>query len=140
MKIDKVIAISGKPGLYHLISQTKSGFIAENLDDGKKTNVPASYNVSLLSNVAIYTTTEEVPLAEVFRKIYDKENGGETINHRSPEVELRNYMEEVLPDYDKSRVYHSDLKKLFQWYNILLRKELLSSSKEQKAPKTSEEE
>ncbi|SZD73559.1 Uncharacterised protein [Candidatus Ornithobacterium hominis] len=140
MKIDKVIAISGKPGLYHLISQTKSGFIAENLDDGKKTNVPASYNVSLLSNVAIYTTTEEVPLAEVFRKIYDKENGGETINHRSPEVELRNYMEEVLPDYDKSRVYHSDLKKLFQWYNILLRKELLSGSKEQKAPKTSEEE
>lgn len=140
MKIDKVIAISGKPGLYHLISQTKSGFIAENLDDEKKTNVPASYNVSLLSNVAIYTTTEEVPLAEVFRKIYDKENGGETINHRSPEVELRNYMEEVLPDYDKSRVYHSDLKKLFQWYNILLRKELLSGSKEQKAPKTSEEE
>ncbi|MCT7905086.1 Uncharacterised protein [Candidatus Ornithobacterium hominis] len=140
MKIDKVIAISGKPGLYHLISQTKSGFIAENLDDGKKTNVPASYNVSLLSNVAIYTTTEEVPLAEVFRKIYDKENGGETINHRSPEVELRNYMKEVLPDYDKSRVYHSDLKKLFQWYNILLRKELLSGSKEQKAPKTSEEE
>ena len=125
MKIDKVIAISGKPGLYNLISQTKSGFIAKNLDDGKKTNVPASYNVSLLSNVAIYTLTEEVPLAEVFEKIYEKENGGKCINHKSSEAELRAYMAEVLPDYDESRVYQSDLKKLFQWYNILLKNDLL---------------
>ena len=126
MKIDKVIAISGKPGLYNLISQTKSGFIAKNLDDGKKTNVPASYNVSLLSNVAIYTLTEEVPLAEVFEKIYKKENGGKCINHKSSEAELRAYMAEVLPDYDESRVYQSDLKKLFQWYNILLKNDLLT--------------
>lgn len=130
MKIDKVIAISGKPGLYTLISQTKSGFIAKNLADGKRTNVPASYNVSLLNNVAIYTQTDEVPLAEIFDKIYKKENGGETINHKSPETEMRAYMSEVLPDYDESRVYHSDLKKLFQWYNILLKNDLIAPLEE----------
>lgn len=133
MKIDKVIAISGKPGLYNLISQTKSGFIAKNLDDGKKSNVPASYNVSLLSNVAIYTLTEEVPLAQVFEKIYEKENGGECINHKAPEKDLRDYMQEVLPDYDESRVYHSDLKKLFQWYNILNKNGLLVPENKQSA-------
>lgn len=139
MKIDKVIAISGKPGLYHLISQTKSGFIAQNLADGKKINVPANYNVSLLTNVAIYTTTEEIPLADVFRKIYDKEDGKEAINHKSTEVELRDYMKEVLPDYDENRVYYSDLKKLFQWYNILLKNELLSGSSKEENKSTEEE-
>ncbi|MRI64091.1 hypothetical protein EQP59_03965 [Ornithobacterium rhinotracheale] len=126
MNIEKVIAISGKPGLYNLISQTKSGFIAKNLDDGKKSSIPASYNVSLLSNVAIYTHTEEVPLREVFKKIYEKENGKECISHKSSESELRAYMQEVLPEYDESRVYYSDLKKLFQWYNILLKNDLLT--------------
>lgn len=141
MKIEKVIAISGKPGLYNLISQTKSGFIAKNLDDGKKSSIPASYNVSLLSNVAIYTHTEEVPLREVFKKIYEKENGKECISHKSPEKELRAYMQEVLPEYDESRVYYSDLKKLFQWYNILLKNDLLSPEENTENPQaTSEEE
>ena len=125
MKIDKVISISGKPGLYTLVTQSSNGFIAENLDSNKKTSVPASANVSLLNNIAIYTQTEEVPLADVFKKIFDKENGGEAINHRSSEKELRDYMSEVLPDYDEDRVYKSDLKKLFQWYNILLKTGLL---------------
>ena len=125
MKIDKVISISGKPGLYTLVTQSSNGFIAENLDSNKKTSVPASANVSLLNNIAIYTQTEEVPLADVFKKIFDKENGGEAINHRSSEKELRDYMSEVLPDYDEDRVYKSDLKKLFQWYNILLKNGLL---------------
>ena len=125
MKIDKVISISGKPGLYTLVTQSSTGFIAENLDSNKKTSVPASANVSLLNNIAIYTQTEEVPLADVFKKIFEKENGGEAINHRSSEKELRDYMSEVLPDYDEDRVYKSDLKKLFQWYNILLKNGLL---------------
>lgn len=125
MKIDKVISISGKPGLYTLVTQSSNGFIAENLDSNKKTSVPASANVSLLNNIAIYTQTEEVPLADVFKKIFEKENGGEAINHRSSEKELRDYMSEVLPDYDEDRVYKSDLKKLFQWYNILLKNGLL---------------
>lgn len=140
MKIEKVIAISGKPGLYNLISQTKSGFIAKNLDDGKKSSIPASYNVSLLSNVAIYTHTEEVPLREVFKKIYEKENGKECISHKSPESELRDYMQEVLPEYDESRVYHSDLKKLFQWYNILLKNDLLTPEENEETENAKSEE
>ncbi|MDO5654600.1 MAG: DUF5606 domain-containing protein [Flavobacteriaceae bacterium] len=120
MNIDKVISISGKPGLFTLVTQSKNGFIAENLETRKRTAVSATANVSLLSNIAIYTLDEEVPLADVFKKIYDKENGGEAIDHKSSETDLRNYMSGILPDYDAARVYKTDLKKLFQWYNILL--------------------
>ncbi|MGI9527932.1 MAG: DUF5606 family protein [Weeksellaceae bacterium] len=130
MKIDKVISISGKPGLYTLVTQSKGGFIAMNLDNNRKTAVPASASVSLLSNIAIYTLTDEVPLAEVFDRIYKKEDGGKAIDHKSSEKELRNYMAEVLPDYDEDRVYKSDLKKLFQWYNILLKNGLITDSED----------
>lgn len=140
MKIDKVISISGKPGLFTLVTQSKNGFIAENLDNNRRTSVPASANVSLLSNIAIYTETEEVPLAEVFQKIYDKENGGEAINHKASETELRNYMTEILPDYDKDRVYKSDLKKLFQWYNILQKSGLLEAETAEASETTVSEE
>lgn len=138
MNIDKVISISGKPGLYTLVTQSSNGFIAENLENNRKTSVPASVNVSLLNNIAIYTETEEVPLVDVFQKIYEKENGGVAINHKSSEAELRSYMEEVLPDYDENRVYKSDLKKLFQWYNILHKNNMLESSEEEE--KSNEEE
>ena len=75
--------------------------------------------MSLLENVAIYGVSEEFPLKDVFTKIYNKENGGACISHKESGASLRKYMEEVLPEYDESRVYDSDLKKLFQWYNIL---------------------
>lgn len=126
MDLSRVIAISGKPGLYRLISQTRNGFVVEDLDKGKKVSIAANYNVSLLDNVAIYGVAQEYPLAEVFFRIYKKENGGEAIDHKSSGAELRAYMEQVLPEYDDSRVYDSDLKKLFQWYNILQSKGLLN--------------
>lgn len=126
MDLSRVIAISGKPGLYRLISQTRAGFVVEDLEKGKKISIVSNYNVSLLDNVAIYGISQEFPLAEVFFRIYKKENGGETIDHKSSGVELRKYMEEILPEYDDSRVYDSDLKKLFQWYNILHKNGLLN--------------
>lgn len=126
MDLSRVIAISGKPGLYRLISQTRAGFVVEDLEKGKKVSIASNYNVSLLDNVAIYGISQEFPLAEVFFRIYKKENGGETIEHKSGGAELRKYMEEVLPEYDDSRVYDSDLKKLFQWYNILHKNGLLN--------------
>ncbi len=125
MDLSRVIAISGKPGLYRLVSQTRGGFVVEDLDKGKKISIASNYNVSLLDNVAIYGVSQEYPLAEVFFRIYKKENGGETIDHRSSGSELRAYMEEILPEYDESKVYDSDLKKLFQWYNILHSKGLI---------------
>ena len=126
MDLTKIISISGKPGLFKLVSQAKGGFIVEDLEKGKKTSISAHNNVSLLENVAIYGVSEEFPLREVFTRIYNKENGGPAINHKESGANLRKYIEEVLPEYDESRVYDSDLKKLFQWYNILQKNGLVT--------------
>lgn len=121
MSLEKVLSISGKPGLYKLTTQTRSGFLAESLADNKKISVSARHNVSLLSEIAIYTLTEEVPLREVFKKIAEKEGGKETISHKVPKIELEEFFFTVLPDYDEERVYASDIKKVVQWYNLLVK-------------------
>lgn len=120
MSLDKVLAISGKPGLYELKAQTRGGFVAESLADGKKLSVSVRHNVSMLSEIAMYTYTEEVPLREVFQKIAEKEDGKEAISHKESKAKLEEYFKEILPDYDEDRVYVSDIKKVFQWYNILV--------------------
>ena len=119
MSLEKILTISGKPGLYQLENQTRSGFLATSLADGRKISVNAKQNVSILSEIAIYTLTEELPLSEVFTKISNKENGGEAISHKSTKDELEEYFFEILPDYDEDRVYPSDIKKIVQWYNLL---------------------
>jgi hypothetical protein len=121
MSLEKIVSISGKPGLYKIINQTRGGFLAESLLDNKKINVNARHNVSLLSEIAIYTLTEEVPLHQVFSKIYEKEQGKETISHKSSKDELEEFFFEVLPDYDEDRVYPGDIKKVVQWYNLLVK-------------------
>lgn len=121
MGLEKILAISGKPGLYELTAQSRGGFIVKSIPDGKKMSVNIRHNVSLLSEIAIYTYTEEVPLAEIFEKIKEKENGGEAIGHKASKTELENYFSEVLPQYDKDRVYSSDMKKIIQWYNLLVK-------------------
>lgn len=122
MKLDKVMSISGKPGLYELKAQTRGGFIAESMLDGKKTTVNLRHNVSLLSEIAIYTYSEEIPLREVFQKIQEKEDGKEAISHKESRDKLEQYFREVLPQYDEDRVYASDIKKIIQWYNLLVSK------------------
>ncbi len=122
MSLEKVLSISGKAGLYQLTRQTRSGFLAESLIDGKKISVSGRHNVSLLSEIAIYTLSEELPLREVFQKILEKENGGEAISHKASKDELEEYFFSVLPDYDEDRVYASDIKKVVQWYNLLTKK------------------
>lgn len=127
MALEKVLAISGKPGLYKLVTQTRTGFIAESLIDQKRLAIGIQQNVSVLSEIAIYTLTEEVPLADVFRKISEKENGQETaISHKDSKDKLEEYFFEVLPDYDEDRVYVSDIKKVIQWYNLLVKNDLLN--------------
>ncbi|APG59979.1 DUF5606 domain-containing protein [Christiangramia salexigens] len=140
MGLDKILAISGKPGLYELTAQTRGGFIAKSMLDDKKIAVNMRHNVSILSEIAIYTYTEEIPLGEVFEKIKKKENGGEAINHKSSKKELENYFSEILPDYDEDRVYASDMKKIVQWYNILVQNGFSDFSKEEKAEKNNDEE
>lgn len=122
MSLDKIVAISGKPGLYELQTQTRTGFVAKSLLDGKKNTVGMRSNVSVLSEIAIYTLQEEMPLREVFAKIQEKENGGETsVKHKDSKDKLEEYFFEVLPDYDEDRVYPSDIKKVVQWYNLLVK-------------------
>lgn len=120
MTIDKIVAISGKPGLFEIISQTKGGIIVRSLVDNKRFPVNAVQNVSILNDIAIYTYEEEVPLRVVFKNIADKENGKETINHKESNDTLKSFFSEVLPDYDDERVYASNIKKVVQWYNILV--------------------
>ncbi len=140
MSLEKILSISGKPGLYQLEKQTRTGFLAISLIDGKKISVSARQNVSLLSEIAIYTLSKEVPLQEVFLKISEKENGGEAINHKSSRDQLEEYFFEVLPDYDEDRVYPSDIKKVVQWYNLLIKNGVTNfSTKETEAVTTEEE-
>lgn len=125
MSLEKILSISGKPGLYKLKTQTRNGFLAESLEDGKSINVSGRHNVSLLSEIAIYTLTEEVPLREVFSKIQKKEDGGEAISHKSSKDELEEYFFGVMPDYDEDKVYPSDIKKVVQWYNLLRKNDII---------------
>src|SRR5690606_7953965 len=126
MSLEKVLAISGKPGLYKLITQTRGGFIAESLLDKKRLSVNIHQNVSVLSEIAIYTLTEEVPLRQVLSKIKEKENGKATsVSHKDSKDVLEEYFFEILPDYDEDRVYPSDIKKVIQWYNLLQKHDML---------------
>lgn len=140
MSLEKVLSISGKPGLYRLTNQTRSGFLAESLLDNKKISVSARHNVSLLSEIAIYTLTEEVPLREIFKKIAEKEEGKETISHKVPKIELEEFFFSVVPDYDEERVYASDIKKVVQWYNLLVKNGLNDFSEPTAEAKKEEQE
>ena len=131
MSLDKILSIGGKPGLYRLITQTRSGLVAQSLLDGKKVTVGISGNVSVLSEIAIYTLEEELPLRQVFEKIRQKEDGGRTaVDHRADKLALEEYFFEVVPDYDEDRVYVSDIKKVIQWYNLLLENGITDFSEE----------
>jgi len=127
MSIKKILAISGKPGLYELKIQTRTGFVAESLLDGKKITVGMKANVSLLSEIAVYTYTEEVRLAEVLKAIASKENEGLALSHKEEDAKLKAYFREVLPEFDEDRVYTSDIKKILNWYNLLQPKGFVST-------------
>ena len=134
MALDKILAIAGKPGLYELITQTRGGFIAKSLLDNRKISVGIQQNVSILSEIAIYTLTAEVPLREVLGKIKTKENGAPTsVSHKDSKDKLEEYFFEVLPDYDEDRVYASDIKKVLQWYNMLQKNDLLDFEDKKKS-------
>lgn len=126
MSLEKVLAISGKPGLYALKLQTRTGFVAESLLDGKKITVGLRSNVSLLSEISVYTYDGEVRLSEVFRAIAEKEDNGPSISHKEDNAKLESYFREVLPEFDEDRVYASDIKKILNWYNMLQANGLVS--------------
>jgi len=141
MSLDKILSVSGKPGLYQIVTQTRSGAVVESLLDKKRITIGVHSNVSVLSEIAIYTLSEEVPLRDVLGKIKEKENGGKTsINHKDGKDALEEYFFNVLPDYDEDRVYASDIKKVVQWYNLLHDNNLLSALDESTDETNDEEE
>ena len=120
MELKDILAISGQSGLYKFIAQSKNGIIVEALSDGKRSNASASAKVSSLSEIAIFTETDDIPLAKVFENIYAQTGGKETISPKSTPEQLKTFFAEVLPKYDRDRVHVSDIKKVVAWYNILV--------------------
>lgn len=139
MELEKIISISGKPGLFKLVSQLKNGFIIEDISNKKKASISNSSQVSLLDNIAMFTFDKEVPLFEVFENVAKMADYKPTISHKSTDEELRAFMTEALPDYDKDRVYVSDIKKLAQWYNLLEKSGYITPESFVKEEKTEEE-
>lgn len=125
MDLSKLLAISGKPGLFLVVGQTKNGIIVESLIDKKRIPVYASVKASSLKDISVFTEDQDVPLAVVIKSIKEKENGGPAIDPKSDDKSLRNYFEQVLPSFDKDRVYTSDIKKVLTWYNTLQANDLL---------------
>lgn len=120
MSLEKIIAVTGKPGLYEIIAQSKGGIIVESLMDKKRFPINAMHNVSVLDNIAIYTYEDEMPLKLILKTIFEKEDGKECISHKENNKVLISYFLKILPNYDDERVYPSNIKKVVQWYNLLV--------------------
>ncbi len=138
MDLKGILAITGKPGLYKLISQTKTGALVESLVDKKRMPAFAHERISSLKDITMFGNEEDKPLIDIFQNIYKMEDGKECISHKSSEKELKDYMEKVFPDYDKDRVHLSDMKKLFSWYNILLTNNLIDLEQPEQAKQEEE--
>jgi hypothetical protein len=138
MGLTKTIAIAGKPGLFNIVTQSKGGFIVESLIDKKKFPITNTHNVSVLNDIAIYTYDEEKPLRELFLVIHEKEAGKTAISHKESNNKLVAYFSEILPDFDQERVYPSNIKKVLQWYNLLVSAEFDFSSLNKKEEEAAE--
>jgi len=119
MNLSGIIAISGKGGLYTVAGQSKNNVIVESVIDGKKFPAFSSNRISALEDISIYTYEGDELLADIFKSIFDQEKGGEAPSHKDNVDDLKKYLRSILPEYDEERVFTSDIKKLFQWYNLL---------------------
>lgn len=125
MVLKDILSISGETGLFRFLAQGKNSIVVEHLETKKRSSAHGTAKVSSLEDIAIFTEKEDMPLSKVFDLIYEKENGGPAIDHKSDNAKLLKWFEEILPDYSRNKVYASDIKKVAQWYNILHRLELL---------------
>jgi len=135
MELKDIISIGGRPGLFKVVAKRKNELIVESIPDGKRIFIYALDKVSSLEDISIYTDTEDIPLVDVYEKLFEIEKGKESIDHKSDPKVLKEKMIEILPDYDQDRVYNSDLKKLFHWYNMLIGAGLLVNDKKEDSDK-----
>ncbi len=138
MKLQDILAISGQPGLYKFIAQSKTGVIVESLSDGRRINAASSAKVSSMAEIAIYTESDDMPLSKVFEAMTSHLEGKEAISHKSSANELKSLFEAVIPDYDKDRVHVSDIKKVVSWYNTLTQAGITDFSIEEEEEETEE--
>ncbi len=131
MDLSKIITISGKSGLFRIISETRNGLVVESLTDGRKTPVFATERSSILEDINIFTTEGEMPLKNVIWRLYEHQEGKALDNPKKDQAAAMAKFEEMLPEYDKERVYFNDIKKVFNWYNLLLDKDLISKPEEE---------
>ncbi len=120
MELREILAISGQPGLYKYIAQSRTGVIVESLLDGKRMNTSATSRVSALTEISMFTEGEDIALAEVFTKMYAHTEGRQAISPKSSNEDLKGFFAAVLPEYDRERVHVSDIKKAISWYNMLV--------------------
>ena len=119
--LKEILSISGKPGLYKLVSQAKGMLVVESLITGNRIPAYAHDKIMSLGDISIYTEEEDRPLAEVFETIKEKESGKAVNIATGASIdEYRNYVESVIPDYDRERVYPNDIKRIVDWYNIVV--------------------
>lgn len=133
MELKDIASVSGKSGLFRIVSPTRNGFLLESMDESKaKLVVPASQKISVLEEISIYVNTAEgtIPLKDVLVAVHKNFGGGLPVTHDADPKDLRKFMLQVLPDYDEARVYNSDIKKLVRWYQIIsnVAPEILSAS------------
>jgi hypothetical protein len=131
-----ILSISGQPGLFKLVAETKNSIIVESLINGKRMPAYSTSKISSLSDISVFTETGEILLAELFKKI--KENGN-LVSPKASSNEIKAFFNDVLPEYDKDRVYVSDMKKIIQWYQLLEEQNLLIETEEEKVEDNSEE-
>ena len=140
--LKEILTVSGKPGLYKLISQSTNLTIVESLIDKKRMPVHARVKMNVLSNILIFADNSEVPIGDVYASIKEKENGGKIsidLSQAQPD-ELRAYLAEVLPTFDRQRVYPNDIKKMLKWYDLLIENDLTDfSTKEEEKPEKENE-
>lgn len=126
MDISSLVTITGKPGLFKVLTKSNNSLVLEELTTGRKLAVAGHNKVSLLESIGIFTTDGELPLNEVFYKIAKKLDAKVAISPKSSGAELREFMQSVLPEYDEERVYESHIKKLISWYNLLVEQGIIT--------------
>ncbi len=121
MKLNEVLAIAGKPGLYRYVAQgMRNGVIVESLIDGKRLSVAGSAQISALSEISMFTEGEDMPLAEIYQRLIAQTGGAAAISHKESGAKITEAFEQLLPEYDRERVHLSDMKKCFNWFNTLV--------------------
>jgi hypothetical protein len=138
--LSKIMSISGKPGLYKMVAQAKTGVIVESLIDGKRFQAFTHDKVSSLEEISVFTDTDDKPLREILTTIREKTDGGKAPDAKADNKQLKEFFESIMPNYDRDKVYVSHMKKIYAWYNLLHEKEMLDFTEKPVEPEENKEE